>query len=219
MKFLGNPSSGSEAQLTYSRNRFGQYVRTRATPVNPNSTAQGQVRARMSSNAAAWRALTEVQREGWSTLGASMVRTDALGQTYTLTGFQAYCSVNNNNLAAGNAVVDDAPALVTPEAIVTCTPTATAATFSIAYTVTPLPAGARLFVFASTQRSAGRSFEGDLRLVHVSAAAAASPANIFTAYQTKFGTPVVGNRVFLACTVYLTGFQSGPYNTSVVVSA
>ena len=218
MKFLGNPSSGSEAGLTYSRNRFGQYTRSRATPVNPNSTAQGQVRARMSANSAAWRGLTDNQRAGWESLGAQMARTDALGQSYTLNGFQAFCSVNNNQLCAGNAVLDDAPALVTPDAIVTCTPTATAATFSIAYTITPLPTGARLFVFASSQKSVGRSFEGDLRLIHVSAAAAASPANVFSAFQAKFGTPVVGNKVFLACTVYLGGFQSGPFNTSVVVS-
>jgi hypothetical protein len=219
MKYLGNPSSGSEAGLTYSRNRFGQYTRSRSTPVNPNSTAQGQVRARLSSNAAAWRALTDNQRSGWESLGGQMTRTDALGQSYTLNGFQAFCSVNQNQICAGNAALDDAPALTTPEAIVTCVPTATAATFSVAYTVTPLPASAKLFVFASAQRSAGRSYEGDLRLIHVSAAAAASPANVFSAYQTKWGTPVVGNRVFIACTVYLGGFQSGPFNTSVVVTA
>lgn len=219
MKYLGNPSSGSEAGLTYSRNRFGQYVRSRATPVNPNSTAQGQVRARLSSNAAAWRALTDNQRQGWESLGSQFTRTDSLGQSYNLNGFQMYCSVNQNQIAAGNAALDDAPALTTPEAIITCTPTATAATLSVAYTVTPLPAGARLFVFASAQRSAGRSYEGDLRLVHVSAAAAASPANVFTAYSAKWGVPVVGNRIFIACTVYLGGFQSGPFNTSCVVTA
>lgn len=219
MKYLGNPSSGSQADQTASRNRFGQYIRTRAIPVNPNSTAQGTVRARMSTNAAAWRALTDDQRAGWESLGAQMVRTDALGQSYSLNGFQAYCSVNQNNVAAGNAAVSAAPALVTPAAIVTCTPTATAATLSVAYTVTPLVAGAKLMVFASAQRSAGRSFEGDLRLIHVSAAAAASPANIFTAYEDKWGTPVLGNRIFLCCVTYLSGFQSGPFNTSVVVSA
>jgi len=219
MKMLDVPQSGSQAGTTSSRNRYGQYQRTRAVPVNPNSTAQGQVRARMSANAAAWRGLTANQRAGWASLGASMIRTDALGQTYDLTGFQAYCSVNNNLAAMGNAGVSDAPALTTPDALLTVTPTATAATFSVAYTVTPLPAGARLFVFASPQRSAGRNFEGDYRLIHVSAAAAASPANIFTAYQTKFGTPVVGNKVFLSCVVALDGFESGPYNTSVIVAS
>lgn len=148
-----------------------------------------------------------------------MVRTDALGQSYSLTGFQAYCSVNNNNVAAGNSAVSAAPAMLTPSAFDTLTPTITAATFSVAYTVTPLAAGQKAFIFASPQRSAGRNFEGDLRLVHVSAAAAASPANIFTAYQARFGTPVVGNRIFVVGIVYDSGFESGPNTTSALVTA
>lgn len=217
MKFLGSPSSGSLQGTTYSRNRFGQYTRSRATPVNPNSTQQGVVRARMALNAAAWRALTANQRAGWADLGLSMVRTDSLGQTYTLTGFSAYCSVNNNKLAAGDAVISDATALVTPSAIATATITATAAALSIAYTPTPLAAGERMFTFVSPQRSAGRAFEGDFRLLAVTAAAAASPANIFAAYSAKFGVPVVGNRIFFSLQRYFGGFLSGPLVTSAVV--
>jgi hypothetical protein len=172
----------------------------------------------MSANAAAWRALTSLQRAGWNDLGLSMSRTDSLGQTYTLTGFQAYCSVNNNNVAAGNAVVSAAPALTTPSALLTAAITLTAASFSIAYTTTPLPTGAKLFVYVSPQRSAGRAFEADLRLIFESAAAAASPADIFSAYSAKFGTPVVGNRIFLSLVVYVGGFQSGPLMTSAVVA-
>lgn len=218
MKYLGDPSSGSYQGKTASRNRFGQYIRTRAAPVNPNTTQQGIVRARMSLNASAWRALTDAQRAGWADLGLSMSRTDSLGSAYNFNGFMAYCSVNNNNLAAGNAVVSAAPALVTPGALTTVTPTLTAAAFSIAYTVTPLTAGSRLFSFASPQRSAGRAFEGDYRLLAVSAAAAASPANVFAAYVAKFGTPIVGNRIFLSLQVYNSGFLSGPFVTSAVVA-
>lgn len=186
--------------------------------MNPNSSFQGTVRARMAANAAAWRALTSTQREGWASLGLSMTRTDSLGQTYDLTGFQAYCSVNNDNLAAGNAVVSDAPALVTPDAILTATITLTAASFSIAYTPTPLGTGERLFTFASPQRSAGRSFEADFRLIAVSAAAAASPADVFSAYQARLGTPVVGNQIFLSLVRYKGGFTSGPLRTAKVVA-
>lgn len=219
MKILDVPRSGSYQGLTSSRNRFGQYVRSRATPVNPNSTYQGAVRARMALNAAAWRDLTDVQRAGWESLGSQMTRTDPLGQSYTLNGFAAYCSVNNNRLAAGDAVVSDAPALTTPDALTTATPTVTAATMSVAYTVTPLPAAHRLFSFVSPQRAAGRTYEGDFRLIAVSAAAAASPANIFTAYQARLGTPVVGNRIFFSLQVYSAGFLSGPLLTSAVVTA
>lgn len=218
MKYLGDPSSGSQAGTTASRNRFGQYKRTRAIPVNPKTTQQMSVRARMSANASAWRTLTSGQRAGWSDLGLSMTRSDALGSSYNLNGFLAYCSVNNNNVAAGNATVADAPILTTPSAVITAVLTLTAAAFSIAYTVTPLPAGARLFTFVSPQRSAGVAYNGDYRLLAVSAAAAASPAVVLTAYTAKFGVPITGNRIFVSLQVYLLGFLSGPLITSAVVA-
>jgi len=58
--------------------------------------------------------------------------------------------------------------MATPVALSTVAITLTAAAFSVAYTVTPLPALTYLFAFASPQRSAGRNFEGDFRLILVS---------------------------------------------------
>lgn len=218
MKFLDVPQSGSEASSTYSRNRYGQYRRNRATPVNPASTAQGAARARLSTSAAAWRALSESQRSGWASLGALMVRTDSLGQSYSLNGFGAYTSVNSNRLAAGDAALSDAPAIVTPTPPATATVTLTAVAFSIAYTPTPLGAGVRLFAFLSPQRSAGRSFNGDFRLVQVGAAAGASPLNVLAAYTARLGVPVVGNRIFWSLHLYDDGFLSGPLLGSQVVA-
>jgi len=172
----------------------------------------------MTTNAAGWRALTDAQRAGWKSLGLQMTRSDSLGQTYNLNGFLAYCSVNNNNLDAGNAIVSDAPALTTPADLITVTITLTAAAFSIAYTATPLAAGNRLFIFASPQRSGGRAFNGDFRLIAVTAAAAASPANILAAYTAKFGVPVVGNRIFLTLETYALGFKGSPFAASQVVA-
>jgi hypothetical protein len=217
MKYLGVPSSGSQAGTTASRNRFGQYFRTRAIPVNPSTPQQLVQRARMSSNAAGWRALTDAQRASWESLGANISRTDALGSTYTLNGFMAYCSVNNNKLDAGDAVVADAPAIVTPVGILTATITLTAAALSIAYTATPLAAATRLMSFVSPQKSAGRQFNGDYRLIAVSAAAAASPANIYAAYFARMGVPVVGNRLFFKLQTYNGGFVGAPFALSQLV--
>lgn len=218
MKFLGPPSSGSQAGTTSSHNRFGQYTRNRRTPVNPNTTQQGVVRARMSANAAAWRSLTDAQRAGWEGLGGTISRRDSLGSSYTLNGFMCYCSVNNNNVAAGNAIVADAPALSSPATILTAVITLTAAAFSVAYTTTPLPAGARLFSYVSPQMSAGRAFNANYYLIAVSAAAAASPAVLLTAYTAKWGVPVTGKRIFMSFRTYLGGFLSGPLVTSQVVA-
>lgn len=217
MKYLGVPSSGSQAGTTASRNRFGQYFRTRAIPVNPSTAQQLVMRARMSTNAAGWRAITEAQRAGWEALGLMISRTDALGQAYTLNGFMAYCSVNNNKLDAGDAVVADAPAIVTPADLATVTITLTAVALSVAYTATPLAAGVRLFIFASPQKSAGRSFNGDYRLIAVTAAAAASPHNLLAAYTARLGVPVVGNKIFFKLATYSGGFMGSPFGVTQVV--
>lgn len=218
MKYLGNPSSGSQAGTTASRNSFGQYLRTRATPVNPSSPQQLVLRARMATNAAGWRALTDTQRSGWKALGLNISRSDSLGQVYTLNGFMAYCSVNNNNLAAGDPIVAAAPAIVTPPSLLTAVITMTAAVLSVAYTTTPLATGSRLFTYISPQKSAGRSFNGDYRLIAVSAAAAISPSDVFAPYVARLGTPVVGNRVFFALSIFKGGFISAPYAVSQLVA-
>src|SRR6266487_1522274 len=114
MKYLGSTQSGSEGGTTASRNRYGQYLRRRAVPVQPRTPAQLNQRARMTTNAAAWRTITDAQRAGWSDLGSQISRSDSLGQTYTLNGFGAYTSVNNNLLDAGDAALTDAPAIITP---------------------------------------------------------------------------------------------------------
>jgi len=218
MKYLGPTQSGSENGNTFSRNRFGQYMRRRAVPVQPRTPAQVNQRARMTTNAAAWRALTDAQRAGWLSLGLMMSRTDSLGTSYDLNGFLAYCSVNNNRLQAGDAAVSDAPAIVTPGDLLTVTVTLTAIAFSIAYTATPLAAGVRLFQRVSPQQSAGRKFNGDYRLIAVSAAAAASPSNVLAAYTARFGVPVVGNRIFMSLQTYEGGFLGTPFLVSQVVA-
>lgn len=221
MKILTIPQSGSVAGQTSSRNRFGQYIRTRAIPVNPSTPFQSAVRARLAGNATAWRDLTDLQRDGWTSLGIQMGRQDSLGQYYDLTGAQAYASVNNNRLAAGDAVVSDAPALTTPNALATVTLTGAAGTpaLSLAFTVSPLGGAERLFVYASPPRSAGRNFEADLRLLVVTAVAATTPQNILSAYTARFGSLIAGQRIFVAGATYEAGFLSLPQKTSAVIAA
>ena len=147
-----------------------------------------------------------------------MHRTDPLGQDYTLTGFQAYASVNIIRVQCGLDAVADAPALQTPDSIESCTPTLSAVAFSVAYTPTPLGAGEYLFVYCSPQRSQGRSYEGDCRLILVSDAAEPSPFDILEGYQARFGVPVVNNRVFVEVRRAKLGFLSAALVVSEVVS-
>lgn len=218
MKYLGDPSSGSYQGITASRNRFGQYKRTRAIPVNPASSYQTAVRARLATNASNWRSLTATQREGWGSFGSNITRADTLGQYYTLNGYEAFCLVNNNRLAAGDAVLTDPIAYDPPDPMTSVTLTATIASLSVAYTPTPVGAAERVFVALSPLRSAGRLYEGDLRLIAVTAAAGASPANVLAAYQARFGTPTVGSKIFCSVQRYAAGLLSPAILTSVIVA-
>lgn len=117
--------SKSMGSTTGSHNRFGAYLRNRTIPVNPNTTKQATQRATIQAASAAWRALTDIQRAGWAALGASMSRVDSLGQTYNLTGLQAYTSVYRNLVTIGVAPLSAAPALTEPTTLTSITITAT----------------------------------------------------------------------------------------------
>src|SRR4051794_13125974 len=114
LKILDVTQSGSMGGTTSSRNHYGQYRRRRAIPVNPSTSYQGAVRDRLANAAASWRALTANRRAGWTDLALQINKSDSLGQSHTMKGFNAYCMVNINRLTAGDAVVTDAPLLVTP---------------------------------------------------------------------------------------------------------
>lgn len=86
MKILDVPQSGSVAGVTSSRNRFGQYRRSRAVPVQPRTPKQTSIRAAFTSAASLWRTLSDPQRTAWNDYAAQIVRNDSLGSSYSPTG-------------------------------------------------------------------------------------------------------------------------------------
>lgn len=216
--------SRSAGCTTFGHNRVGSYFRNRVMPTNPASTKQALVRGSLGTLASNWRGLTEVQRGDWTGLGLNMIRTDSLGITYDLTGEQAYIAINRNLFTYGGAYVTAAPVYSPPAALLTITPTATAGTptLSVAYTATPLAAGVKLAIFATRQLSAGIYFQprGAYKQVLVTAAAAASPANILSAYTAIFGALVAGKKILLrAVPISSTGVAGVPSQSSLIIGA
>ncbi len=96
-----------------------------------------------------------------------------------------------------------------------------AATLSVAYTATPLAASTKLQIEATRQVSAGINFlpRSEYKTVLVTAAAAASPANILSAYTAIFGALVAGQKIFIRCTPVKSNGQKGtPLYSSIVIS-
>lgn len=104
-------ASGSVGGLTASRNRYGQYFRTRVVPVNPNTPAQITVRALFAAAATAWKAIAGSERDAWDTYAINTPVLNKLGNSITLTGFSMYVRSNSVRDLAGLAMVDPGPSI------------------------------------------------------------------------------------------------------------
>ena len=172
-----------------------------------------------------YRALTQEQRDIWTAYGQNYSLLDSLGQTYNLTGLQAYVSVNRNLATYGNAAISE-PGLFSPPSglatAVATVDTALGGSVSVAYTGSPLAANTKLAIFATRPLSAGINFQpnGAYKLIAVTAAAAASPADISAAYIAIYGNVgVAGDKIlFKAFVINTLGLASPVLQFSDIVA-
>lgn len=94
-----------------SKNRAGAYVRTKVTPVNPNTSYQSQVRQRLASLSREWSQLTEQQRIGWNEAANSgeWSKSDIFGDARRPTGKNLFTSINMVSLETTNTFLDRVP--------------------------------------------------------------------------------------------------------------
>lgn len=217
MKFLGNPSSGSQAGTTFSHNRAGQYTRSRRTPVNaPGTGRKGIVKAAFGAASSAWAALTSAVQASWTAYANSYPITDALGQSITLTGHQMFTAVNAMLQNCGAAISSTPPVSQTVGSPGAVTFTAVSAG---AITVTPTGTGAAgdfMLISFSAPLSSGVSFNATWwQATHVAGNSSAAYVAT-TAYHAQFGIPAVGRRIFAKVTPVN---QYGVKGTPVIVLA
>jgi hypothetical protein len=183
----------------FSKNRYGSYVRTKVTPVNPQSTAQQAARNRLSTNSQAWRGLTETQRQAWINAAANFPFTDIYGNSKTLSGQTLYVKLNTNLAIIGLPAIADAPSPVAIPALNSLILTATdVPAFSVAFDPTPVPADFVIAWSATGSVTPGKSFVKNLfRFIGTNAEASGSPSNLLTQYQAVHGNPVAGQKIFI----------------------
>jgi len=102
---------GSVGGNTYSRNRFGAYIRSRVKGVDPKSARQNTARIRVMTLAEQWREspMDASKRGAWETYAASVSWLNKLGEAVNLTGYNHYMRSNAAIAAAGGTRVDDGP--------------------------------------------------------------------------------------------------------------
>lgn len=209
-----------------SRNRFGTYLRNRVTPVNPSTNDQATVRAQFQQLSSDWKNLTPAEQLGWTNYGATIVRTDKLGQTYTLTGHEAYVGNNINLFQCGEAPISAAPVSNMPllEASIAALSIAVGTTtFDVDFLPDPVPAGFHMIIEATSPVSPGVSFFGRsaYRQILVLNPTDAAPADCWAAYTAKFGIPAAGQKISvrLKCVRISTGQAGYSMQESAIVAA
>lgn len=102
--------SGSIAGDVHARNRYGNYIRPRTKPTNPNTALQQKVRAALAFLTDRWaQTLTAVQRTAWNLYASNVAMQNKLGETMHLTGFNHYIRSNVIAKMFALTVVDAGP--------------------------------------------------------------------------------------------------------------
>lgn len=116
--------SGKLNGTVFSRNKGGQYMRSKSMPSNPRTSFQNAVRARFGAIAQLWGSLTEAQRDAWRAMASEFPYRNRLGDTKILSGFALHQKLNTNLAIIGQSFVSNPPEPVSPPAVVSLSATA-----------------------------------------------------------------------------------------------
>lgn len=222
---LVTQASGSAGGLTASRNRYGQYLRARVLPVNPNSVSQQAVRNSMTSLVQRWtESLTSSQRSKWSDYAAAVPVTNRVGDQVYLTAQNMYVRSNVQRYRYQvSSLVDDAPVVFDLGTFTPVTVSVDATTGDTAVTFTEADAwnnedGGFLYVFVGRPINGTRNFfGGPYRQVGAVSGNSISPATSPDTVGTyPFGLPTAGQKIFARITA---GRADGRYSSAQTVAA
>lgn len=193
-----------------SKNRYGNYIRNKTTPVNPQTTAQQNARAQLASNSQAWAGLSQAQRQAWSSLAAELPFTDIFGDSKILAGNALFNKLNGNLNKIGELAISDAPAKVAVPAVFTTAVSAVqtaGAITTLDVTINPatVPAGFEVGVYATPGVSPGKSFvKNQFRFLGAAPAPAAGVIDLEPLWNSRYGTVTAGQRIFIRLSLIST---------------
>ena len=211
--------SGKVGGHVASKNRSGSYLRTKVTPINPQSTAQVNQRGRLTTNAKGWSSLTADQRNDWNSACTNFAGTNVFGDKVNPSGFNLYVKLNNNLATVGVAAITTPPAPAAVPMFSSLSIAADKSDASLILTFAPAINAAQKVIWMATKGlNAGKSFvKSEYRYIGQSPSTDASPLDVGSAYVAKFGTfPAAGKKIFVKA--YQITLVSGLMGASVQAS-
>lgn len=207
----------------YAKNRAGNYIRTKVTPVNPRTASQLNQRSSVTSLSQYWRDLSESNRAAWNAAVVNFQKTDIFGDLRKPSGFNLYMRLNLNLLAIGENPIQFPPVPAGVTDIVIGTLTAdTTPVLSLAFTPGE-SVNSTIIVRATAPVSAGKSFvKSEFRQIGTFAASSVSPFNALSAYVSKFGSfeNNTGMKIFVETIAVdsVTGISGTPQQAVAVIA-
>ncbi|MGL4901445.1 MAG: hypothetical protein ACRC4U_15370 [Shewanella sp.] len=209
--------------MVASKNRAGAYLRTKVTPVNPQTSRQGFVRSALTSLAQAWRGLTEAQRLSFNAAVQSFAKTDIFGDLKNPSGFNLYMRLNQNLSTISAAPIDQAPLPAEVLSVTLDNLTCDVSAETLELTLSgDVPSGSIAVLEATAPQSPGKSFvKSEYRWLLIFSGPASATLDFWTTYIARFGAPVAGQKVFIRVKFVnqTTGQASTPQSASVVAVA
>ncbi len=192
--------SGKLGGNVFARNKGGAYSRNWVKPTNPSTVAQQNQRNTLALKSAAWRTITDSERDSWKSWADDNPVLDRLGSSIVLSGAQAFTKINiNRDNASDSATQAEVPGAPTFTANIFDTTAALYVSISSNNLQITLGAGAAadqiMFVFGSKPVSAGvTNTNSSMRLVKVATLDSTDISNgyleIESEYVSVFGTLV-----------------------------
>lgn len=183
-----------------SRNKAGNYLRTKVTPLNPQTTAQVLARSTLATFSQGWRGLTQEQRDAFIAVTDQWSKTNVFGDIVNPSGSALYTRLNINIRLAGGVpiVVPPSPQGVASLSELTVDAAFTGQAMQIGFLASPVPAGLVMYVEATPMLSPGiANAKSKFRHIVSLPATTATGEDIATAYIAKFGALVAGQKFFL----------------------
>lgn len=177
-----------------SKNRYGNYIRNKVTPVNPQTSFQQNVRALLSSVSQAWAGLSEAGRNGFTALAQNHPFTDIFGDSKTLDGKAMFSKLNMNLQKIGLSPITVAPVFVGMPfiEIISVTPSVSAG-LQIQINEAVIPAGFTAVVDATPALPATINFVKNRYRQVGTGTAVANEIDASLAYDARFGALASGD--------------------------
>lgn len=213
--------SGKVGGHVAATNRGGAYLRTKVTPLNPNTASQAQTRSLLASLSTAWAGLTDNMRKSWNGAVASFAKTDIFGDLRNPSGINLFVKLNANLSNSGQTLLTEAPEKIE----VPFSPIASAGgsigseSMMITFADSVLD-GSIVKVSATPAMSQGVNFvKSQLRVIGY-LTVSGDEIDAFANYVAKFGTPSAGQNIVISVApITATGQQGVAQNAKAVMTA